>query len=237
MMKLIRYILIFFFICTGALTASATKSYQKVVPYAKQLDKKVDKKGGNKKALEKTYYPSKQNLSVQLFGIVTAGIFILIIILFGFHYNSKRGGSTTFAIIKPDAFDKAEEIIKEIKDKGFEINKQAKFSFSDDLAKEFYKEHNGRKFFNDLIQYMTSEKVVVLKLFLPESSCAVKEFKDLAGPTDPENAKFEKPNTLRAKYGTNIEVNAIHAADTEENAEREINLIFDWIKSNPSKLI
>lgn len=224
-MQLIKCILTFFFICTGALSASATKSHQKVVPHVKQLDKKVDKKGDNKKTPEKTSSSSKQNLSV-LFGIVTAGIFILGIILFGFLYKSETGRTTTCAIIKPDAFNKKEQIKLDIRKEGFRIDASKEYEWTESLAQDFYKEHKERKFFNDLIEYMTSGEIVVLKLSLPCGRYAVQEFRHLAGPVDAAKAKVEASNSLRAKYGTNIEKNAIHASDSKESAEREIKLIF-----------
>eukprot|EP00490_Sorites_sp_Unknown_P027606 CAMPEP_0114656562 /NCGR_PEP_ID=MMETSP0191-20121206/12552_1 /TAXON_ID=126664 /ORGANISM="Sorites sp." /LENGTH=141 /DNA_ID=CAMNT_0001874069 /DNA_START=2101 /DNA_END=2526 /DNA_ORIENTATION=+ len=129
----------------------------------------------------------------------------------------------TFGFIKPDASAKADEIMAEIKANGFEIIEYKKFKLSKEKAEAFYCEHKERGFFGDLVKYMTSGDVVALRL---QKKNAIKEWRELMGPTDAAKAKKEAPNSLRAKYGTNIEANACHGSDSPKAAKRELNLIF-----------
>ncbi len=128
----------------------------------------------------------------------------------------------TLAIIKPDAVAKnvAGEIIATIQKTGFKILAFKLTKITDSIAKEFYAIHKERPFFNDLIRYMTSGPIVPIAL---EKENAVEEFRKLIGATDPLKAEA---GTIRADYGTNIEANAIHGSDSDENAKREISFFF-----------
>lgn len=128
----------------------------------------------------------------------------------------------TLAIIKPDAVAKnaAGAIIAKIQEAGFKVLAMKLTKITDSIAKEFYAIHKERPFYGDLIQYMTSGPVVPVAL---EKDNAVEEFRKLIGATDPLKAEA---GTIRALYGTNIEANAIHGSDSDENAKREIAFFF-----------
>ena len=128
----------------------------------------------------------------------------------------------TLAIIKPDAVAKnaAGAIIAKIQEAGFKVLAMKLTKITDSIAKEFYAIHKERPFYGDLIQYMTSGPVVPIAL---EKENAVEEFRKLIGATDPLKADA---GTIRALYGTNIEANAIHGSDSDENANREIAFFF-----------
>lgn len=128
----------------------------------------------------------------------------------------------TLAIIKPDAVAKnaAGAIIAKIQEAGFKVLAMKLTKITDSIAKEFYAIHKERPFYGDLIQYMTSGAVVPVAL---EKENAVEEFRKLIGATDPLKAEA---GTIRALYGTNIEANAIHGSDSDENAKREIAFFF-----------
>jgi nucleoside-diphosphate kinase len=128
----------------------------------------------------------------------------------------------TLAIIKPDAVAKnvTGEIIARIQKAGFKILNFKLTKITDNVAKEFYAIHKERSFFNDLIKYMTSGPIVPIAL---EKENAVEEFRKLIGATDPLKAEA---GTIRADFGTNIEANAIHGSDSDENAKREIAFFF-----------
>jgi nucleoside diphosphate kinase len=81
--------------------------------------------------------------------------------------------------------------------------------------------HKGKPFFNDLINFMTSGTICVLALGHPIE--AVENFRKLIGDTDPKKSKI---GTIRNLYGTDIGHNAIHGADSEENAMKEILFFF-----------
>lgn len=128
----------------------------------------------------------------------------------------------TLAIIKPDAVakDAAGAIIAKIQEAGFKVLAMKLTKITDSIAKEFYAVHRERPFYGDLIKYMTSGPVVPIAL---ENDNAVEEFRKLIGATDPLKAEA---GTIRALFGTNIEANAIHGSDSDENAKREIAFFF-----------
>ncbi len=91
------------------------------------------------------------------------------------------------------------------------------------LAAMHYKEHEGKDFYEGLIQQLTGELVVAAIFEGPEGM--IQKVRDLVGVTDPARAK---PGTIRATYGESVRDNAIHASDSPESAEREISL---WFRS------
>ena len=128
----------------------------------------------------------------------------------------------TLAIIKPDAMQKGskEDIRKDIMDNGFKIVEEKTIHMSEKQAQGFYDIHKDKQFFGELVEFMTSFKSHIMKL---EKDNAVSEWRDLMGATDSTKAE---PGTIRAKYGTDISMNATHGSDSNENAEKEINFFF-----------
>ena len=128
----------------------------------------------------------------------------------------------TFSIIKPDATKRniTGSINKVIEENGLRIIAQKRIILSDEQAKEFYKVHNDKPFFNDLIEYMTSEPVIVQVL---ESENAVEKYRNTMGSTNPEDAK---DGTIRKLHALNIQENSVHGSDSNENAQIEINFFF-----------
>lgn len=128
----------------------------------------------------------------------------------------------TLAIIKPDAVAKNAigGIIEKIQGAGFKVNALKLTKLSAVQAGAFYEIHKERPFYNDLIAYMTSGPVVPIAL---EKENAVEEFRKLIGATDPLKAE---EGTIRKIYGVNIEANAIHGSDSDENAHNEILFFF-----------
>ena len=129
----------------------------------------------------------------------------------------------TFSIIKPDATKRnlTGSINKIIEDNNLRIIAQKRIRLSKDVAEGFYAVHKDRPFFNDLIEYMTSEPVVVQVL---EGGNAVKKYRDIMGATNPENAD---EGTIRKEFALNIQENSVHGSDSEKNAEIEIKYFFD----------
>eukprot|EP01083_Nonionella_stella_P112436 330743_1 len=138
--------------------------------------------------------------------------------------DDQRTKQCTFAFIKPDAFSQADDIFKEILNAGFTIIKSRRITLTQEQASLFYHEHNGKSFFNDLVNHMTSGPVWALLL---ERKNAVQQWRDLMGTTNPNDAKTESPKSLRAVYGTNVTKNAVHGSDSIISAEREIGFFFD----------
>lgn len=128
----------------------------------------------------------------------------------------------TLTIIKPDAIKKKcfGSILQVLLDKGFEIVALKHLKLTKEQAQGFYEVHKEKPFFNELVDFMTSEKVIVCCL---ERENAVSYLREVMGATDPNKAL---PSTIRANFGSDIQRNAIHGSDTVENAKREINYFF-----------
>ncbi len=128
----------------------------------------------------------------------------------------------TFSIIKPDATKRnlTGAINKKIEESNLRIIAQKRIHLSKKQAEEFYNVHREKPFFNDLIEYMTSEPVIVQVLQGPN---AVKMYREVMGATNPENAE---PGTIRKEFALNVQENSVHGSDSEENAKIEINFFF-----------
>ena len=129
----------------------------------------------------------------------------------------------TFSIIKPDATKRniTGSINKIIEDKGLRIIAQKRIVLSKDKAQEFYSIHKEKPFFNDLIEYMTSEPVIVQVL---KAENAVLKYREVMGSTNPKDAIT---GSIRNLYGLNIQENSVHGSDSDENAQKEIKYFFD----------
>jgi nucleoside-diphosphate kinase len=128
----------------------------------------------------------------------------------------------TFSIIKPDAVSnkKSGEINALIERNGFRIVAQKMIWMNERIAKKFYSVHSERSFFPDLIKFMTSGPVIVQVL---EKEDAINSYRELMGATNPEEAKN---GTIRKLFACDIEKNAVHGSDSEENAKIEIAQFF-----------
>ena len=128
----------------------------------------------------------------------------------------------TFSIIKPDATKRniTGSINKVIEESGLRIIAQKRIKLSQIQAKEFYSVHNDKSFFPDLVEYMTSEPVIVQVL---ESENAVLKYRKVMGATNPEEAN---EGTIRKSHALNIQENSVHGSDSDENALIEINFFF-----------
>ncbi|HHJ51229.1 MAG TPA: nucleoside-diphosphate kinase [Phaeodactylibacter sp.] len=126
-------------------------------------------------------------------------------------------GTRTFTMIKPDAVKAGNSgaILKMIEEAGFRIVAMKLTKLSPEKAGEFYAVHKERPFYGELVEYMSSGAIIAAIL---EKENAVEDFRKLIGATNPAEAE---PGTVRALYGTSIGENAIHGADSDENAARE----------------
>jgi nucleoside-diphosphate kinase len=131
-------------------------------------------------------------------------------------------GNRTLAIIKPDAFNsgKGGQIIAHLEKAGFKIIASRVIRLSESQASAFYAVHRERPFFAPLVRFMTSGKCMPLSL---ERSDAVAALRKTIGATDPAEAES---GTIRKLYAESKERNAIHASDSDENAQRETSFFF-----------
>jgi nucleoside-diphosphate kinase len=128
----------------------------------------------------------------------------------------------TFSIIKPDAVaaGNAGEILAMIQKAGFTILGMRMTRLSEAQAKAFYAVHKERPFYEGLVRFMTEGPIVVLAL---EREDAIKQLREVMGATNPANAA---EGTIRKRFATNIERNAIHGSDAPETAATEIPFFF-----------
>ena len=131
-------------------------------------------------------------------------------------------GNRTFTMIKPDAVRNGHigAILAKINEAGFRIVAMKFTKLSQEKAGEFYEVHKERPFYGELVDFMSSGPIVAAAL---EKDNAVADFRTLIGATNPAEAA---EGTIRALYATSIGENAVHGADSDENAEREIAFHF-----------
>jgi nucleoside-diphosphate kinase len=128
----------------------------------------------------------------------------------------------TLSIIKPDAVQKNAigDILRMIADKGFRVLGMKMLEITKEQAEGFYAVHIGKPFFDSLTMFMSSGPIVVVAL---EKENAIADLRELMGATNPANAK---PGTIRKKWASNIENNAIHGSDAEDTARFELSYFF-----------
>lgn len=131
-------------------------------------------------------------------------------------------GNITFTMIKPDAVRNGHigAILADINQAGFRILAMKYTRLSSEKAGEFYEIHKERPFYQELVDFMSSGPIVAAVL---EKDNAVEEFRTLIGATNPAEAV---EGTIRAKFATSIGENAVHGADSDENALREASFHF-----------
>ena len=120
----------------------------------------------------------------------------------------------TLSIIKPDAVKAghANAINLMIENAGLKILKKKELNLTTEQAKEFYSIHSDKPFYNELCNFMTSGPIIVQML---EGENAIELYRKVMGATNPDDAE---ENTIRKKFATSIQENAVHGSDSEENA-------------------
>ena len=131
-------------------------------------------------------------------------------------------GNFTLTIVKPDAFGsgKAGKIIAHLEQQGFVIRAARVLHMSEAAAREFYAVHKERPFYGSLVSFMTSGPCMPMVLEKPDAVAALRK---AIGATDPKEAEA---GTVRKLYAESKERNAIHASDSDENAQRESRFFF-----------
>ncbi len=129
----------------------------------------------------------------------------------------------TLVILKPDAIQRGivGEILTRFEKRGFKIVGLKMMQVPRELAEKHYLEHKDKPFYDELVEFITAGPVVV---FVIEGKNAITNVRKMVGATNPEEAS---PGTIRHDYGLHIGKNIIHASDSKESAEREIDLFFN----------
>ena len=132
----------------------------------------------------------------------------------------------TLSIIKPDATRRnlTGKINSKLEDSGLKIIAQKRILLSKTQAEDFYKVHQERPFYNDLVKFMISGPVVVQVL---EGEKAVSKNREVMGATNPDEAE---DGTIRKEFAVSLEANSVHGSDSLENAKIEISFFFSQIE-------
>ncbi|UCD93414.1 MAG: nucleoside-diphosphate kinase [Candidatus Zixiibacteriota bacterium] len=128
----------------------------------------------------------------------------------------------TLLIIKPDAVERnlIGHIIGRLEKAGFNIADMRMEHLTVESVRRFYDVHQGKPFFEDLVDFMTSGPVLPVLL---EKANAVADLRVLIGATDPAQAAS---GTLRQEIALDVQKNSVHASDSKETAAREIAFFF-----------
>ena len=128
----------------------------------------------------------------------------------------------TLILVKPDAFARrlTGEIIARFERKGLQIAALRMMTVRDEMARRHYAEHEGKPFFDGLLDFITSGPLVAMIVEGPNAIAAARQ---LIGSTDGVEAA---PGSIRGDYATEVRRNLVHGSDSSEAAEREIAIYF-----------
>lgn len=128
----------------------------------------------------------------------------------------------SLVLIKPDGVEKKVigKIISLYEENGLNISNLKLMKADRSIAEEHYSEHKDKPFFENLVNFITRSPICAMIL---EGEEAIKRVRELNGSTNPLEAK---EGTIRNLYGNSIRENCVHSSDSNESAEREINIWF-----------
>ncbi|KAJ2758563.1 hypothetical protein H4S06_002643, partial [Coemansia sp. BCRC 34490] len=132
----------------------------------------------------------------------------------------------TLAIIKPDVAGSEAQVLqitRRITARGYTIKDRVEITLSRAQAQAFYAEHQDKPFFDSLVDFMTSGPVIALSL---DGDDVIRGWRMMAGQTDPDEARAQTPQSIRALFGSKCPRNAVHGSDSAESAERELAFFF-----------
>ncbi len=128
----------------------------------------------------------------------------------------------TLILVKPDAFARGltGEIIARFERKGLEIVELRKMTLSEDTASQHYAEHEGKPFFGELVEFITSGPLVAMVL---EGEQAIKAARQVIGATNPLEATT---GSIRGDFAIEVGQNMVHGSDSPESGQREAGIFF-----------
>ena len=128
----------------------------------------------------------------------------------------------TLILVKPDAFARGltGEIIGRFERKGLRLVALKQMTVDEDLAKRHYAEHDGKPFFGELVEFITSAPLVAMVL---EGEQAITAARQVIGATNPLEAA---PGSIRGDYALEVGQNMVHGSDSNDSATREIGIFF-----------
>ena len=130
--------------------------------------------------------------------------------------------SRTLILVKPDAFERGltGEIIARFERKGMRIEALRQLTPDEGIANRHYEEHAEKPFFGELVEFITGGPLVAMIL---EGTEAVTAARQIIGATNPLEAA---PGSIRGDFATEVTFNLVHGSDSDESAEREIEIWF-----------
>src|SRR6476661_11183691 len=128
----------------------------------------------------------------------------------------------TLILVKPDAFARGltGEIVARFERKGLRIVAMRHMTVTEDLAKQHYAEHDGKPFFGELVEFITSGPIVAMVL---EGDEAIKAARQVIGATNPLEATT---GSIRGDFAIQVGQNMVHGSDSPESGLREAGLFF-----------
>lgn len=125
-------------------------------------------------------------------------------------------------IVKPDGVERkiVGQILTRFENKGFKIVKMKMFTFTREMAEEFYSAHKSKPFFGELVSFITSGRVMAAVI---EGNNAIATTRLMVGSTKSFEAS---PGSIRGDFGLGITDNIIHASDSKESFEKEVAVVF-----------
>ena len=128
----------------------------------------------------------------------------------------------TLILVKPDAFARGltGEIVARFERKGLKIVAARHLTVTEPLANQHYAEHEGKAFFGELVEFITSGPIMALVL---EGESAIKAARQVIGATNPLEAA---PGSIRGDFAIAVGQNMVHGSDSAESGEREAKLFF-----------
>lgn len=140
--------------------------------------------------------------------------------------NASTPAERTLILVKPDGVRRGlvGEVISRIESKGYKIVALRMLTADKDLLANHYAEHQGKPFYEPLLEFMSSGPIVAM---IAEGQRVIEGFRSLAGATDPTLAS---PGSIRGDLardqGTKVVQNIVHGSDSVESAQREIKIFF-----------
>ena len=128
----------------------------------------------------------------------------------------------TLILVKPDAFARGltGEILARFERKGLKIVALKHMTVTEDLAKQHYAEHDGKPFFGELVEFITSGPLVAMVL---EGESAIKAARQVIGATNPLEATT---GSIRGDFAIEVGQNMVHGSDAPESGAREAGIFF-----------
>jgi nucleoside-diphosphate kinase len=125
-------------------------------------------------------------------------------------------------IVKPDGVERklVGQILSRFENKGFKIVKLRMFTFTKEMAEEFYSDHKSKPFFGELVSFITSGRVVAAVI---EGNNAIITTRLMIGSTKSFEAS---PGSIRGDFGLGFTDNIIHASDSKKSFEKEVSVVF-----------